>query len=258
MSFYPQIGSGVVTQFPFQRTRQWRAIANRMESGELIALPDTAGGQMAWALKYEGLTDAETEALSGLFTAAQGPFGSFTFIDPMANLLARSEDLTGAGWQSTELGIAASVADPLGTQRASVVSNSSPGTLTLSQTLRVSGDYVACFSAYVQASVTGTITMLRDNQQTVVKVGPQWSRIHVSGAGISGASQSTFSLVLAAGQTVNVFGLQVEAQPWPSVYKPTSAAAGIYEETYFADDELVITSTGLGFSRAAINLISRI
>ena len=258
MSFYPQIGNGVVTQFPFRRRRQWRAITNQLESGELISLPDAAGGQMTWNLQYQDLTTAEAQAISGLFSASQGQFGSFTFIDPLANLLGWSENLTGAGWQANELNIASDTPDPLGTQRALTVSNTTGGSLQLTQTLGISGDYVACFSAYVQASAAATVTMQRDGQQTVAAVGTNWTRVLISGTGTAGAGQSTFSLVLAAGQSINVFGLQVEAQPRPSVYKPTSASAGIYEETYFADDELTITSTCLGFSRASVNLISRI
>jgi len=244
MSFYPQIGSGVVTQFPFQRQRQWRAITTQLESGELISLPDAAGGQMTWSLQYRDLTTAEAQAVR--------------FIDPLANLLGWSENLAGAGWQANELSISSGASDPLGTQRASTVSNPTAGSLQLTQTLGISGDYVACFSAYVRASAAATVTMHRDGQQTAAAVGPNWARVLISGTGTAGAVQSTFSLILAAGQSVNVFGLQVEAQPWPSVYKPTSAAAGIYEETYFADDELTITSTSLGFSRASVNLISRI
>ena len=258
MSFYPQIGSGVVTQFPFQRQRQWRAITTQLESGELISLPDAAGGQMTWSLQYRDLTTAEAQAVSGMFSASQGQFGSFTFIDPLANLLGWSENLAGAGWQANELSISSGASDPLGTQRASTVSNPTAGSLQLTQTLGISGDYVACFSAYVRASAAATVTMHRDGQQTAAAVGPNWDRVLITGTGTAGAVQSTFSLILAAGQSVNVFGLQVEAQPWPSVYKPTSAAAGIYEETYFADDELTITSTSLGFSRASVNLISRI
>jgi hypothetical protein len=258
VSFYPQIGNGVVAQFPFRRTRHWRAITNQLESGELITLADTAGGQAAWTLRYEELTNVEAEALSGLFASAKGQFGSFTFIDPMVNLLGWSENLTNAGWQAAELSIATGAADPLGTQRASTVSNPTEGPLALSQTPGISGDYVACFSAYVLASGAGTITLQRDGQQTTASVGPQWRRVWLSGTGTSGAAQSTFSLMLSAGQAIRVFGLQVEAQPAPSVYRLTGAAAGIYEETYFADDQLTMTSTGPGFSRATINLISRI
>lgn len=258
MSFYPQIGSGVVTQFPFARRRMWRAITNQLESGELITLPDAAGGQVEWSLQYEDLTTAEAQAIGDLFAASQGQFGLFTFIDPLANLLGWSEDFTQSGWQLGEMTTAAGAADPLGTQRASAVSNSGGASQPLSQTLGVSGDYVACFSAYVCAATATSVTMQRDTVQTLAVVGPQWKRVLVSGTGTAGAAQSTFSLVIPPGQTIDVWGMQVEAQPWPSVYKQTRAATGVYNETYFANDELTVTSTGQGFSRASIELISRI
>jgi hypothetical protein len=213
---------------------------------------------MMWRLRYEDLSDSEVSAISGLFTAAQGQFGSFTFIDPLANLLGWSETLGNGAWQSSELTITAGATDPLGTQRATTIANGSPGSLSISQTLGISGDYVACFSAYVKSSAAGAITLQRDSSNTSVTVGTQWTRVCLSGTGTAGAAQSSFSLLVAAGQTIQVFGLQVEAQPAPSVYKPTQAAAGIYEETYFADDELTVTSTAPGLSRAAVNLISRI
>ena len=43
----------------------------------------------------------------------------------------------------------------------------------------------------------------------------------------------------------------MEPQPYPSGYKVTTAALGIYEETYFGDDELKITSTDTDFSSYA-------
>jgi hypothetical protein len=258
MSFYPQIGTGVVTQFPFARKRQWRAITNQLESRELITLPDSAGGEIAWGLKYEDLTTTEAQSLSSLFAASQGQFGSFTFIDPMANLIGWSEDFSRANWQLGEMTATAGVGDPLGTQRASAIANTGGAAQPLAQTLGVSGDYVACFSAWVRAGAPTSITMQRDGQQQAAAVGPQWRRVLISGTGNGGATQSTFSLVVPAGQTIFVWGMQVEVQPWPSVYKQTTTAAGIYEETYFADDEMVVTNTGVGFSRAAINLISRI
>jgi hypothetical protein len=258
MSFYPQVGNGAVTQFPFARTRQWRAIANQMEGGELITLPDSSGGQIAWSLRYEDLSVTEASAIGGLFTASQGQFGSFTFIDPMANLLGWSEDFTKAGWQLGLLTPAAGIADPLGTTRASGLSNGTAGALQISQTLGVPGDYVACFSAYVRSASGATVTMQRDGLQTAGTVGAQWQRILASGSGTAGAAQSTFSIGIPAGQAIQVFGLQVEAQPAPSVYRATTAAAGIYEETYFANDELTVTSTGPGLSRTSIELISRV
>ena len=99
MSWFPQTGAGSIAQFPLRRTRKWRSIANRTESGERILLPDTAAGQIEWQLSVQELNDAESGRLSDFFSAAQGRFGSFLFIDPLANLLGWSEDLSRPDWQ---------------------------------------------------------------------------------------------------------------------------------------------------------------
>src|SRR5579863_5682376 len=99
MSWFPQIGAGSIAQFPLRRTRMWRSIANQLESSERILLPDTPAGQIEWRLSLQELTDAETGRLSDFFAAEQGQFGSFLFIDPMANLLGWSEDLSRPDWQ---------------------------------------------------------------------------------------------------------------------------------------------------------------
>jgi hypothetical protein len=258
MSFYPQIGPGTITQFPIGRTRKWRVITSVLESGEQIVLPDTAAGQIEWGLSYVDLSDTETALVSGLFTASQGSFASFTFIDPLANLLGWSEDLSQPGWQAGLLGTAGGIGDPLGTQRAWAVSNGTGGTGQLSQTLGISGDYCACFSAYIRSDVAGSIAIVRDGTQTAAAIGPQWTRVYVSGTGTAGAAQSTFAISIAAGQTLDVFGMQVEIQPYPSLYRVTQAAPGIYPETYFEDDELTVTATDVGLSSFSIKLISRV
>jgi hypothetical protein len=258
MTSFPQIGLGAVAQFPLTRSRKWRAITNSLESSEQIMLPDTAAGKVEWRLSYQDLTDTEAGTLSSLFTASQGSFGAFTFIDPLANLLAWSEDLSQPGWQFGLLQNASGIDDPLGTQRAWSVSNTSAASQALQQTLGVPGEYVACFSVYLRSNVAGIVALVRDGTQVNVAVGPVWQRAFVNNTGVSGAVESSFSIAVAAGQTIDVWGLQVEAQPYPSVYRQTSVAEGIYAETYFENDELKITSTGPGLSSCEISLMSRV
>jgi hypothetical protein len=258
MSSFPQIGLGAMAQFPLTRSRKWRAILNSLESSEQIILPDTAAGQVEWRLSYQDLTDAEAATLSSLFAASQGSFGAFIFIDPLANLLAWSEDLSQVGWEFGLLQNASGVDDPLGTQRAWSVSNSSAASQALQQTLGMPGEYVACFSVYLRTGAAGTVGLVRDGTQVNEAVGPAWQRFFVNGTGVAGAVESSFSLTVAAGQTIDVWGLQVEVQPYPSVYRQTSAAEGIYAETYFENDELKITSTSPGFSSCQISLMSRV
>ena len=258
MNWFPQIGAGAVAQFPLQRKRQWRAITNVTENGELISLPDSNGGQIEWRLSYQELTDAEIVTLTGLFAASSGEARSFGFVDPFANLLGWSEDLSKPDWQLGQLSAAGGFSDPVGTQRAWTIQNPNGAEQMLSQTLGVPGSYTACFSVYVRSDSAGMIGIIRDTTRVNVPVGSQWKRVQISGAGVSGGIESTFSVAVAAGGSIRVFGLQVEAQPWPSPYRPTGTAAGILEETRFSGGDLAVTNTAPGLSACQVTLVSRI
>lgn len=257
MNWFPQISSGAIAQFPLQRKRQWRAITNVLESGEMVSLRDSTGGQIEWRLGYRDLTDPEVGSLTALYAASAGGAVPFGFVDPMANLLGWSEDLSQPGWQFGLLTTTGGGSDPVGTQRAWTLQNATSGEQQLSQTVGLPGSYTACFSAYVRADAAGTLGILRDSRRVNVPVGPQWKRIQLGGAGTAGNVQSTFSLAIGGGASLRVFGLQVEAQPWPSPYRPTGSATGILEETRFGGD-LAVTRTAPGLSSCQLTLISRI
>jgi hypothetical protein len=258
MNWFPQVGAGTMAQYPVHRGRQWRAITNSLESGESIMLNDNGGGSIEWRLRYEELTDAEVTKLTGFFAASRGEAGSFGFVDPFANLLGWSEDLSKPDWQKGLLTLTAGFGDPQGMLRASNVQNANAAEQSLSQTLAIPGEYTACFSAFVRSDSSGALGIARDGNRVNVPVGPQWKRIQISGAGDTGATQSTFSLVVAANSAVRVFGLQVEAQPSPSIYRLTAAAAGVLEETRFQGGELKVINTAPGLSACQVNLISRV
>jgi hypothetical protein len=58
------------------------------------------------------------------------------------------------------------------------------------------------------------------------------------------ACAPTFGLELPAGGSVNVIGMQVDAQAGPSAYR-TTTVGGVYEGARFGDDTLEIVTTGL-------------
>jgi hypothetical protein len=247
-----------MAQYPLHRHRQWRGITNTLESGETITLRDAPGGSIQWRLRYQELTDAEVAKLTGFFQTSRGEAGSFGFVDPFANLLGWSDDLSKPDWQKALLTVSGGLTDPLGMQRAWDVRNGNGAEQSLSQTLAIPGEYTACFSAYVRSDSVATVGIARGSKRVNMPAGPQWKRIQISGAGAEGAAESTFSIVLPAGNTVRVFGPQVEAQPSPSIYRSSGTAAGILEETRFLGGELKVVHTAPGLSACQVNLISRV
>ena len=258
MSWFPQVGAGSIAQYPLERVRRWRAISNRLENGERITLPDYGTAEILWDLSYEDLNNAEAGQIRGLFDSVFGEAGIFTFIDPLVNLLGWSEDLTRGDWQRGLLTVSAGISDPRGASNASRVFNGAAAGQGLTQSLAIRGELVACFSAWVRSDSITVATMRRDGHQSSYAIGPAWKRIYVTGAGTPGLADSTFTLVLEPGQTIDVWGMQVEAQPVPSVYKVSAVQTGIYPETRFAAPELTVVSTGPGRSSCRLRLLSRV
>ena len=161
-------------------------------------------------------------------------------------------------WQRGLLHVTPAVTDPQGTTRASRLANSSAATQALTQSLGIRGEHVACFSAWVRSDTISVASIQRGGHQSTYAIGPAWKRIHVTGAGNAGQADSTFALLVEPGQTVDVWGLQVEAQPAPSVYKVSGPPTGIYAETRFASPELTIAGTGPGRSACRMRLVSQV
>ncbi len=258
MNWFPQIGSGSLVQLPLHRRRRWRAVSNELEGGDRIATPDAAGGVIEWKLSYKDLSDTEAASLNSLFVQSKGGYLPFAFADPIANLLAWSEDLSHPDWQSGQLTKSGGASDPAGTQRAWLISNGAAGVQALSQTVNLFGSYVACLSVWMRSDSNITATLQRDGLETGVPVGPEWKRAFLSGTGNSGSDTTTVSIAIDPGQSLTLWGLQLEAQPYPSQYKQTTGASRIYPETYFGSDEITMTSTGVGLSACEIQLVSRI
>lgn len=257
MNWFPQLSAGSVAQLPVARSRSWRTISNRLENGELVALPDNYSNSISWQLAYQDLSDTETSLIYGLFTLCRGSEAPFGFVDPLANLLAWSEDLSRSDWLAGPLQTGSGISDPLDGTGGWSVFNQAAGPLTLQQTIALPGSYTACFSVWLKAASKATAVLVRDSLTSSVTVGTAWTRLSITGPGTTNATTSTFGITLAAGQQLSVFGPQVEIQPNPSAYKKTVAARGIYPNTWFASDQLTLTSIAQGRTNSGIQLISR-
>jgi len=254
MSVYPQLVTGVTSQFPIVKRRRPRTVVNALADGSSIKLADPAGEATGWQLQYSNLSDAELNALAQFFEAMEGSLNTFTFLDPAANLLAWSEDLANAVWEAAPfLTVSGGVADPLGGGNAWQLANPGEGAQALTQTLNVPTSYTYCFSLYAFSSQSSAIELQLGSSSVEAAIDAGWNRIQVTGTGDAGASSVTFGIQLPAGAVVNVFGPQVEPQPAPSAYK-TSTTGGVYANARFRDDAFTITSTDVNHHSATVNI----
>jgi hypothetical protein len=254
MLVYPQLPTGALAQFPVQTRYQLRTLVNAAAGGSVVKLADVGAASLEWQLKYAGLSDAELAALQQFFTAAEGTLNNFTFVDPTANLLAWSNDLKNVVWDTGPLlSVSGPNSDPIGGTNAWQVTNSGTAAQDLTQTLTAPGGYVYCLSVYAKATGPTTFTLLIGANRYSQNIGPNWQRFACTGAGDPTAASMAFGLELGAGANVQVYGLQVEPQDSPSLYK-ASTTGGCYENARLRDDTLSFTTTDVNRHSATVNI----
>lgn len=254
MLVYPQLATGALSQFPVQRRHQLRTLVNTAADGTVVKLADPGAETVEWQLNYAALSDAELAALQQFFSAAEGTLNSFTFLDPMGNLLEWSSDLNNSVWDyGPFLSNTGGIADPAGGNNAWTMVNAGAAAQDLSQTVSAPGGYVYCLSVYAQSATPTTVTLLLGSNRYDQTVGPTWGRIACAGIGDATASSMTFGIEFGAGAAVNVYGLQVEPQASPSVYMP-STSGGCYENARLRDDILSFTTVDVNRHSATVNV----
>jgi hypothetical protein len=258
MTIYPQLSTGTACQYPIARTIVYRTITNSLEDGSRITLADANATRINWSLTYSGITNAELSELRVFFEGVEGRLNVFTFLDPAANLLVWSESLGNAAWQANSLlGLQAGTPDPLGTQRATRVTNSTQGSLTLVQNIPVPASLAYCWSGYFRSAATSILLLTNDTTTVQHVVTTSWRRISLSSPATGDSDSSNFGMSIPPGADIEVFGLQVMAQRNPSKYTSTLNVSGVYPETRFDSDALISTAEAPNSNTCQVTLYSR-
>jgi len=255
MSVYPQLVSGVISQFPLVKTRVLRTIENTAADGSTVKLADPAGELTGWRLEYTNLSDVEIGALEQFFCDMEGSLNGFTFLDPAANLLAWSEDLTNSVWQADPfLRVAGGAADFFGGNSAWQLTNSGSGTQGITQALNAPTAYTYCFSVYAFSSQATNVQLSLGNNLMTTSLSQRWSRLNIVGKADAAADAVVLGVQLPPGASIVVFGPQVEAQMAPSTYK-VGTSGGVYCRARFRDDVLSLTSTDVNRGSVTVNIV---
>jgi len=251
---FPQLTTGALAQFPVQKLRQKRTITNTLGDMSMVKLADPRGETTEWILEYSGISDAELTNLQQFYTATEGRLNVFTFLDPTANLFAWSDQLNSAAWGTDPfLALTGGVSDPAGGSNAWNLSNSGGAFQTITQTMNAPGGYTYSVSAYARSGGSGAVRLLLGSNRTTVVLGSTWMRIVASGQGDATADSIACGLEVPAGVSLDVFGMQVEAQPTASGYK-SSTTGGVYENAYLLDDTFSFTTTDVNHHSATVKI----
>ncbi len=85
----------------------------------------------------------------------------------------------------------------------------------------------------------------------------EWKRL-VLPVGLGLTTESvTFGARLVAGDSVELFGMQVDAQPGVGGYQQTGAHGGVHANARFDDDVLTVRAQGTDVCDAVIHVVSK-
>jgi len=262
MLYFPQLSTGAVGQYPMQKRRLSRTVVNEAWGGAKLKLADPDASAVEWTLDFQTLTDNERDALEQLFGDVEGRLGDFTFLDPTDNLLCWSEKLDEAVWErNLLLAITPAVEDPNGGSAANRVSNSAGASLAIQQTVNGPGWFQYGFSVQARSDQSQQVTLVRSTpshtHSRAFSIGPDWKPILLSGKFTGSEESVTFRIEISPGGSVDLFGIQVEAQPGASGYKKTFSKCGVYPAARFLDDSLAMTADGPDQHSCRIRIHSR-
>ena len=258
MLVFPQLTAGAAALYPVTKQALQRSVVNTLAGGNTVVYADPSGVMAGWQLRATGLTLAEWNAIEGLFQQTAGMAGTFTFLYPVGNLLLQSENFAAGAWTKGALvALTAGVGDPLGTTRATGLVNAGGSAAGLEQVLDVPGNFQYCLSVWVRSTSGSAVTLVVANVTKTFVLGTQWSRVFLAAnPGQTGATTVSFGVTVAAGGSVQLFGMQAEAQLGPSDYKITGAVGGVYSNARFGSDQITVTAQGADVYDAVMQIVS--
>jgi hypothetical protein len=257
MIYFPQLSSGATGQFPISRQRTTRTVVNQSVQNYEVKLADSAAAITEWHLSFEEMSDQELAALEALFRAVEGRLTPFTFLDPVDNLLAWSEQQSQAAWQADPLlTLTGGVPDPMGGSSAYQLSNSTAATLMLQQSINAPASLDYCLSLYARSDQSTQVWLVRGSAAEALAISPQWTRLTSAGQLQDTAESISFGIALNPGTTVDVFGIQAEAQTTASLYRQTAETSGVYPNARLQSDTLTITTVGPGRHSCELDIVN--
>jgi hypothetical protein len=260
MLVFPQILPAGVAQFPIERRELLRTVTAVTPGGAIITRMDD-DNRISWVLEYSGLHLDEAVALESFFLNAAGRLQSFVFLDPLANLLRWSEDLTQSVWSAaTALQVTPGISDPQGSSRAFRITNPLATAARISQTIDAPASYLYCFSFYARSTAPTTIRLFQQAQarETIANAGlsPSWRRIVRAARLDSDANSVSFGVEIPPGGAVELFAPQVEPQIAPSPYLPSKQNSGVCPKVRFDQDEMTVRADNFNSYSTRLQLVT--
>jgi hypothetical protein len=130
----------------------------------------------------------------------------------------------------------------------------------VAQVLDVPGNFQYSISVWArtQGGSNATLTALTTgaSANSPIQLDGTWKRFSFT-IDLSLMTDSvTFGVALDAGASVDLFGMQVDAQTGPSDYKRTGEGGGVYSRARFSSDSVTIKAQGTDVYDAVVRILA--
>lgn len=243
MTYFPQLKSGSICQYPVQVVNRYRTLSEQTMDGGLVKWSDPDFRLVEWKCEYTELDFEEMNALQSFHSEMEGKLKTFTFLDPVGNLFRWSEDLQKSVWiKDPYISIQSGFSGPVQASHATQITNTGAIEQVVAQSLPIPGHFTVCFSCWVNGSSIQIIRRTETQQVIEYSLKSGWNRVDATFSDVGSSLASSVGIMIPAGESIQIFGLQVEAQPGASSYKKTAQQSGIFQQARFAEDRLTLTA----------------
>lgn len=249
--YFPVLLSRAQVQYPVQKFLEFTFAEAESPGANLWrGLPD-GPALRRWVLRFEDLTDGEADALASFYESCEGGWRSFSFADPMMNLLRWSEDPGNDAWGKSAGLTITKLAGGGGEPAEFQIVNPNATAGQVWQELDLAPGVAVCFSCEVRG---GPVKLQAGSADLMTAASGDWARRFLTAVSTGGVQR--VGLELEAGGAVQVRRIQAETQLAPSQYQGTFESGGIHARARFADGGLRIVSVAPDRNRAEVVLES--
>jgi hypothetical protein len=245
---FPALDNGMLAHLPVELSIEKITRATRFPDGSLLFAASEARTRYSWLLRYENLNPQEWQRLLDFITASKRGASSFTFYDPIGNLLAQSNNLEDSIWLASP-GLTVDPILDADQSNAFILTNATAQPLALSQSVSIAGPFTTCFSLRAKWAGGANFSLaLSDAAQTssVSRSATAWARHHVRLTSSGAPETRMVSIVVPPTTQIIVAAPQLEIAAHPGVPLETGAQSGVFPNSWLAQKSFDTRSAAPG------------
>ncbi len=245
---FPALDNGMLAHLPVELSIEKMTRATRFPDGSLLFAASETRTRYNWLLRFENLNAQEWQRLSDFISASRRGATSFTFYDPIGNLLSHSNNLEDSIWLASP-GLTVDPILDADQSNAFILTNATAQPLSLSQSVSIAGPFTTCFSVWAKWVGGANFSLaLTDTAQSssVSRRSAAWARHHVRLSSSGNPETRMASIVVPPTTQIIVAAPQLEIAAHPGAPLETGAQSGVFPKSWLAQKSFDTRSAAPG------------